>query len=254
MSNRRISLKKAGFSFNINLVMRKNKRALVLFSGGIDSTTALYWARSRYAEVGALSFDYGQRHRVELALARRLTRRLGISHRTLRVDLRPVGGSALTDSSIPVPESRGSATSVQGIPVTYVPFRNGIFLALAAAWAESKGMDEIVCGFNTIDSPAYPDTRLSFVRAMQRAVDAGTAAASKGRPIRIVAPFVRKTKSEIIRLGLSLGADYSFSVSCYGGREIPCRRCSACRIRKRAWEEARAEDPLLVRLRKEGQT
>ena len=102
-------------------------------------------------------------------------------------------------------------------------------------------------------SPAYPDNRAAFVRAMQRAVDIGTGAASKGRRIRIVAPFVRKTKSEIIRLGLSLGADYSFSVSCYGGREVPCARCSACRLRKKAWEEAGAEDPLLVRLRKEGQ-
>jgi 7-cyano-7-deazaguanine synthase len=246
-------LKKAGFSFNINLVMRKNRRALVLFSGGIDSTTALFWARSRYAAASALSFDYGQRHRVELALARRLTRRLRLAHRILEIDLRPVGGSALTDAAIPVPEFHGSRVPVRGIPVTYVPFRNGVFLALAAAWAESKGIDDIICGFNTIDSPAYPDTRAAFVRAMQRAVDIGTGAASEGRRIRIVAPFVRKTKSEIIRLGLSLGADYSFSVSCYGGREVPCARCSACRLRKKAWEEAGFEDPLLVRLRKEGQ-
>jgi len=242
----------AGFSSIIKSVMRPNKKAVVLFSGGIDSTTALYWARGRYAEVSTLSFDYGQRHKVELALARRLTRRLGLSHQTLGVNLRPVGGSALTDASIPVPKFRGAVPPAKGIPVTYVPFRNGVFLALAAAWAESKGMDDIICGFNTIDSPAYPDTGSSFVRAMQRAVDLGTGAASKGRRIRILAPFIRKKKSEIIRLGLSLGADYSFSISCYGGREVPCRRCSACLLRKKAWEEAGAEDLLLIRLRKEG--
>ena len=246
------SLKKAGFSFNINFVMRKKKKALVLFSGGIDSTTALFWARGRYGEVTALSFDYGQRHKVELALARRLTRRLRLAHRVLKVDLRPVGGSALTDASIPVPDPGGAGDPAKGIPVTYVPFRNGIFLALATAWAESKGLDDLICGFNTIDSPAYPDTRPSFVRAMQRAVDAGTGAAAGGRRIRIVAPFVRMKKSEIIRLGLSFGADYSLSISCYRGREVPCRRCSSCRLRKRAWEEAGTEDPLLVRLRKEG--
>ena len=245
-------MKKARIFSIINLVIPQARKAVVLFSGGIDSTTALFWARSRYAAVSALSFDYGQRHKVELALARRLTRRLLLTHRTLRVDLRPVGGSALTDAAIPVPMFRSSGDPANGLPVTYVPFRNGIFLALAAAWAESKGLDDIICGFNTIDSPAYPDTSPSFVRAIQRTVDVGTGAASRGRRIRIVAPFVRKKKSEIIRLGLSLGADYSFSVSCYGGREVPCRRCSACLLRKRAWEEAGVEDPLLIRLRKEG--
>jgi 7-cyano-7-deazaguanine synthase len=245
-------LKKAAFSFNIKLVMRTGKKAVVLFSGGIDSTTALYWARIRYDEVSALSFDYGQRHRVELALARRLTRRLLLVHRILKVDLRQVGGSALTDTSIKLPEFRNAGGSAPGIPVTYVPFRNGIFLALAAAWAEAKGIDDIICGFNTIDSPAYPDTGAPFVRAMQGAVDMGTGAVSGGRRIRIAAPFIRKKKSEIIRLGLSLGADYSFSVSCYAGREVPCRRCSSCRLRKKAWEETGTEDHLLARLRKEG--
>jgi len=245
-------LKKAVFSFNIKLVMRAIKKAVVLFSGGIDSTTALYWARSRYGEVSAVSFDYGQRHRVELTLARRLTRRLRLAHRTLKVDLRQIGGSALTDSSIKLPEFRNAGEQAPGIPITYVPFRNGVFLALAAAWAEAGGMDDIICGFNTIDSPDYPDTGASFVRAMQRAVDLGTGAVSRDRRIRIVAPFIRKKKSEIIRLGLSLGADYAFSISCYGGREVPCRRCSSCRLRKRAWEETGTEDHLLIRLRKEG--
>jgi 7-cyano-7-deazaguanine synthase len=246
------TLKKAGFSFNIKLVMPHSRKALVLFSGGIDSTTALYWAERRYDQVEALTFDYGQRHRVEVLLARRLARRRGVPVKSLKVDLRQVGGSALTDPSASLPRFSRREDIGPGVPPTYVPFRNGIFLALAAAWAEANGSDDIVCGFNTIDSPSYPDTRASFVRAMQEAINLGTAAASKGRRIRIVAPFIRMKKSEIIRLGLSLGADYSFSVSCYGGREIPCRRCSSCLLRKRAWKEAGTEDHLIARLRKEG--
>jgi 7-cyano-7-deazaguanine synthase len=245
-------LKKAGFSINIEHRMPQSRKALVLYSGGIDSTTALYWAQGRYDEVAALSFDYGQRHRVELAPARRLARRLRLAHKVLKCDLREVGGSALTDLSVSLPRFVRQEDIGPGVPATYVPFRNGIFLALAAAWAEAKGMDDIVCGFNTIDSPNYPDTRASFVRAMQRAIDLGTGAASNGRRIRIVAPFIRMKKSEIIRLGLSLGADYSFSISCYSGGEVPCRRCSSCLLRKRAWEEAGTKDHLLTRLRKEG--
>ena len=252
MSNRPAALKKAVFSSIIRLVMDQSRKALVLFSGGIDSTTALYWAQGRYAEVSTLSFDYGQRHRVELALARRLVRRLRLPQKVLKFDLRQVGGSALTDLSVSLPRFPRQGEIGPGVPATYVPFRNGIFLALAAAWAEAKGINDIVCGFNTIDSPNYPDTRASFVRAMQRAIDLGTSAASNGRRIRIVAPFIRMKKSEIIRLGLSLGADYSFSISCYGGREVPCRRCSSCLLRKRAWEEAGTKDDLLTRLRKEG--
>jgi len=232
--------------------MRRSERALVLLSGGIDSTTALYWAQNRYENIQGLSFDYGQRHRVELLLARRLTRRLRLPHRTLKVDLRRVGGSALTDLSVPVPLVSRVEDIGSKIPPTYVPFRNGIFLALAAAWAEVNGIEDLICGFHTIDSPHYPDTRVAFVRAMQRAIDLGTASLSRGSRIRIVAPFSRMNKAEIIRLGLSLGADYSFSISCYGGREVPCRRCSACQLREQAWKEIGAEDHLLVRLRKEG--
>jgi len=245
-------LKKARFLSIIKLVMRQSKKALVLFSGGIDSTTALYWAERRYDKVEALSFDYGQRHKVELLLARRLARRHGLPVKLLKVNLRQVGGSALTDPSASLPRFLRRDDIGPGVPPTYVPFRNGIFLALAAAWAEANGIGDIVCGFNTIDSPNYPDTRASFVRAMQKAIDLGTAAVSRGQGIRIVTPFVRMKKSDIIRLGLSLGADYSFSISCYGGEEVPCRRCSSCLLRKRAWEEAGTEDHLLARLRKEG--
>ncbi len=244
-------LKKATVLFTINLGMTKRRAALVLYSGGVDSTTALYWARDSFENVQALSFSYGQRHHVELTLARRLTRRLHIPHRVLKVDLRQVGGSALTDSSIDLPRFRRIQDFPANIPLTYVPFRNGIFLALAAAWAETRGLAAIVCGFNTLDSPQYPDTRGPFVRAMERAIDLGTSARLRGRPIRIVAPLLRMTKSEIIRKGLSLGADYSFSISCYGGSEIPCRRCASCLLRARAWREVGMMDHLLVRLRKE---
>lgn len=245
-------MKKAAISFIINFGMRLSKKALVLLSGGIDSTTAAYWAKERYDEVSALSFDYGQRHRVELLMSRRLARRMRLPYSSLKVDLRQVGGSALTDLSISLPRFSRREDIGPGVPVTYVPFRNGIFLALAAARAEAAGIDDIVCGFNIIDSPSYPDTRPSFVRAMQRAIDLGTAVSSKSRRIRLVTPFIRMKKSEIILLGLSLGADYSLSVSCYGGGEVPCRRCSSCLLRKRAWEEAGTEDHLLARLRKEG--
>jgi 7-cyano-7-deazaguanine synthase len=232
--------------------MIKHQTAVVLFSGGIDSTTALYWARNSYQQVQALSFDYGQRHRIELSLARRLTLRLRIPHTVLKVDLRQVGGSALTDASIPLPKFRRPEEIRPGIPQTYVPFRNGIFLALASAWAEARGLSDIVCGFNTVDSPHYPDTRGSFVRAMARAIDLGTGARPKGRPIKIITPLLRMKKSEIIRKGLSLGADYSYSISCYAGSEVPCQKCSSCVLRRRAWREVAATDHLLVRLRKEG--
>jgi 7-cyano-7-deazaguanine synthase len=245
-------LKKAAVFFTIRLSMIKRKAALVLYSGGIDSTTALYWARTSYQQVRALSFDYGQRHKVELSLAHRLTGRLRIPHTVLKVDLRQVGGSALTDASIPLPRFRRPEDITPGLPLTYVPFRNGTFLALAAAWAEAHGLADIVCGFNTIDSPHYPDTRGSFVRAMERAINLGTGARSKGRPVRIITPFLRMKKSEIIRKGLTLGADYSFSISCYAGSEVPCRRCSSCLLRQGAWEEAGTTDHLLVRLKKEG--
>ena len=229
------------------------KECLVLYSGGIDSTTALYWARAKYDRVTALSFDYGQRHRVELAVSRRLTRRLRIPHKLLRFDLRQIGGSSLTDQNIPLQDFESAATIVPGIPATYVPFRNGIFLALAAAWAEVKGIQDLVCGFNIIDSPHYPDTSASFVRAIEKAINQGSRAVSKRRKMRVLAPFIRMKKSEIIKKGISLGADYSYSISCYCGGEVPCGKCSSCLLRERAWREAGAQDHLLKRLKKEGQ-
>jgi 7-cyano-7-deazaguanine synthase len=230
------------------------KSCAVLFSGGLDSTTALAWALARYGDVRALTFDYGQRHRVEIGLARKAARRLGVPHAVLKVDLRPIGGSALTDTAIPLPRSAKPAARRTGPPATYVPFRNGIFLALAAAWAEARGVRDLVCGFHVADSPDYPDTTKAFVRAMEKAVRAGTKAAFGGPAPRIVAPLLGLDKPDIIRLGLRLGADYSYSVSCYAGAERPCGRCSSCRFRAAAWKAVGLEDPILARLRKEGKS
>ncbi len=228
------------------------KSCVVLFSGGLDSTTALVWALDRYDDVRALTFDYGQRHRVEVRLARESARRLGVPHAVLKIDLRPVGGSALTDAAAPLPRAARSSRRPPGPPATYVPFRNGVFLALAAAWAEARGVRDLVCGFHVADSPDYPDTTPRFVKAMERAVRAGTKAAFGGPRPRIVAPLLGLDKPEIVRLGLRLGADYSRSVSCYAGGERPCGACSSCRFRARAWKAVGREDPLLARLRKEG--
>jgi len=227
------------------------KQALVLFSGGIDSTTALAWARNRYDAVLALTFDYGQRHRVEVRMARRAARRLGIPQVVFPIRLDRIGGSALTDPTIPLPRHRRVEEIGTGVPSTYVPFRNGIFLAVAAGLAEARGIPDIVCGFNVIDSPRYPDTRPAFVAAMTRAVRTGTHPVPGRRRPRILAPFTGMRKSEIIRRGLALRADYAWSVSCYAGREVPCGRCSSCLLRRRAWAEISRPDPLLVRLRKE---
>jgi len=227
-------------------------KSIVLFSGGIDSTTALYWALARSRTVHALTFDYGQRHRVEIRMAKKLARKIGVPQTILKIDLTQVGGSALTDGAVELPRYKKLKQIPPGLPATYVPFRNGILLALAAAWGEPRRFTEIICGFNIIDSPDYPDTRPEFVRAMEKAINAGTGAAF-GRPrVKILAPFVRMKKSEIIRTGMSLGTDYSFSVSCYAGKEVPCRTCSACLLRGRAFTEAGVRDPLLKRLKKEG--
>ena len=232
--------------------MKKQRSSVVLFSGGIDSTTALYWALARYERVLPLTFDYGQRHRVEVRMAGRLLRRLGLKGTVIRLDLGQVGGSALTDRSLPLPRVRRREEIPAGPPATYVPFRNGIFLSVAAAWAEARGVRDLVCGFHVLDSPEYPDTRREFVRAMEKAVNLGTAAAFGGPKIRILAPFIGLRKSAIIRRGLRLGANYAYSVSCYAGREAPCGTCSSCLLRREAWREAGREDPLLARLRKEG--
>jgi 7-cyano-7-deazaguanine synthase len=228
------------------------KESIVLFSGGIDSTTALYWALDRYDNIFALTFDYGQRNRIELDMARKIAQKLGVPQKILQVDLQQIGGSSLTDTKLALPQYERKEEIEKGASSTYVPFRNGIFLALAAARAEVDGIKEIVCGFNVIDSPNYPDTRKQFVQAMQEAINQGTTASSSPEKIQIIAPFLKMKKSDIIREGLSLSADYSFSISCYSGEEIPCQKCSSCVLRQKAWEEVGLQDPLIIRLEGEG--
>ena len=228
------------------------KKSIVLYSGGIDSTTALYWALNQYEKVHALTFDYGQRHRIEVIMAGNLVQKLNVPQKILRVDLRQIGGSSLTDAKLPLPQYERVEKIEEGLPLTYVPFRNGIFLALASAWAEVEGIKEIVCGFNVIDSPNYPDTRNQFVKAMEEAINQGTRISPDQDKIQIIAPFINMKKSEIIKKGLSLGADYSYSISCYSGTEIPCQKCSSCIHRQKAWEEVGLKDHLILRLEKEG--
>lgn len=230
----------------------KMKKSIVLFSGGLDSTTAIYWALKRYEKVFALTFDYGQRNRIELDMAGKVAQKLSIPQKILRVNLKQIGGSSLTDTKLSLPQYERMEESKEGLPSTYVPFRNGIFLALAAAWAEVVGIKEIICGFNVIDSPNYPDTRKQFVQAMQEAINLGTKASFSPEKIQIIAPFLKMKKSDIIKEGLSLSVDYSFAISCYCGEEIPCQKCSSCVLRQKAWEEVGLQDPLILRLEEEG--
>jgi len=228
------------------------KRCIVLLSGGIDSATALYWAKDNYGQVHSMTVDYGQRHKVEIENAIEITRKLHIPHKVFQIDLTQIGGSALTDTSIALPQVSHRDQLGEEIPSTYVPFRNGILLALAAAFGETLEIDHIICGFNIVDSPHYPDTHLHFVSAMEQAINKGTKLGLSKTPVKIIAPFINKKKSEIIRTGLSLGVDYSRTVSCYAGRIVPCGTCSACLLRQEAWEEVGQEDPLITRTRMEG--
>jgi 7-cyano-7-deazaguanine synthase len=217
------------------------KPAVVLLSGGMDSATVLAIARSRGWRCHALSIDYGQRHRAELDAARRVASALGaVEHRVVPLDLRVFGGSALTDDSIAVP----SAPS-QGIPPTYVPARNTIFLSLALAYAEVTGSEAIFTGANAVDYSGYPDCRPEFVAAFERLARLATKAAVEGMPISIEAPIMAMGKADIVREGRRLGVDFSMTVSCYNADSggSACGRCDACRLRRAGFEEAGIADP-----------
>src|SRR5574341_1458092 len=220
-------------------------RAVILLSGGLDSATCLAVARAEGRECHAISFDYGQRHRGELARARRVAAALGAaSHRVARLDPGTFRGSALTDRAIRVPKGRSVSRMSREIPVTYVPARNLVMLSVATALAESLGAEEIFFGANAIDYSGYPDCRPPFLRAFERAARAGTKAGVEGRPLRIRAPLLRLGKAAIIRLGTRLGVDYGITQSCYDPvRGRACGRCDSCILRRRGFEEAGVPDP-----------
>lgn len=223
------------------------KHAVVLVSGGLDSATTLAIARDRGFACHALSFDYGQRHRLELEAARKVAAALGaVEHRVVRIDLSAAGGfgrSALTDE-IEVPKDRLPRKS--GIPITYVPARNTIFLSLALAYAEVVGAFDIFIGINAVDYSGYPDCRPSFIEAFEKLANLATAAADRGcERFTILAPLINMTKGQIIRTGLALGVDYSLTHSCYdpAADGAACGRCDSCLLRLAGFAEANAKDP-----------
>jgi len=215
-------------------------RAVVLVSGGLDSATALAWTRRAGFEAYALSVAYGQRHQSELAAAARIARALGArEHRLMRIDLAGIGGSALTDSSIPLPEQSSS-----GIPVSYVPARNTLLLSLALGWAETIGSRDLVIGVNAVDYSGYPDCRPEFIRSFEALAALATKAGVEGARFSVHAPLIAMSKADIIRSGADWGVDFGMTVSCYqadsDGRA--CGRCDSCRIRRDGFETAGLAD------------
>lgn len=220
-------------------------KAVVLLSGGLDSATVLAIARAKGYACHALSFRYGQRHAGELTAARRIARALGAAeHKVVNIDLRAFGGSALT-ADIPVPKGRSVHQMEHGIPVTYVPARNTIFLSFALAWAEVIGARDLFIGVNALDYSGYPDCRPDFIRAFQRLADRATRAGAEGTRFHIHAPLMKMDKAAIIRTGLRLGLDYGLTTSCYdpGPRGKPCGRCDACQLRAKGFRALGLVDP-----------
>lgn len=231
-------------------------KAIVIYSGGLDSTTCLFWALDEFNEVQTITFDYNQRHQIEieyskktLELAKDIKRKKIASH-YFSIDLSQIGGSALTDLSIDIPKNRDSKEMEENIPVTYVPFRNGIFLSITAAIAEKNGITNIIGGWNMLDYSGYPDCRDNFLNTFEQAINYGTKMGVEGKIFKILTPLIKMKKSEIIMFGKEHGADYSFSYSCYSGKEEPCGECDACILRKKGFQEAGIKDDFLVRIGK----
>ncbi|MCG7869491.1 MAG: 7-cyano-7-deazaguanine synthase QueC [gamma proteobacterium symbiont of Stewartia floridana] len=222
-----------------------NKKAVVLLSGGLDSATVLAIARSQGYACYALSMSYGQRHVAELNAAGKIAKSLGaVDHKVMSIGLDSIGGSALTDTSIEVPEQLAD-----GIPVTYVPARNTVFLSLALGWAEVLEAQEIFIGVNAVDYSGYPDCRPEFIRAFEQLANLATKAGVEGKDFHIHTPLIDLTKGEIIQQGIKLGLDYSLTVSCYQANEQgeACGSCDSCRLRARGFEEAGVVDPTRYR-------
>lgn len=222
------------------------KKAVVLLSGGLDSTTALYLAKKEGFEIYAISFDYGQKHDKELECAKNISEEAGVAdYLVVKMNMNTWGGSALTDSKIEVPEANIESKE---IPVTYVPARNMIFLSLAASYAEVVGAQDIFIGVSEVDYSGYVDCRQEFLDSMEKAINLGTVCgAEQGKKIRIRAPFINMTKAEEIKLGIELGVDYGKTWSCYKGEEEACGVCDSCKLRLEAFEKVGYSDPLKYR-------
>lgn len=222
-------------------------RAVVLLSGGLDSTTLLAHAIHEGFEAHALTFRYGQRHVAELEAAAHVARTLGATeHRTITIDLGGFGGSALTDASIAVPKDRDHASMSTGIPVTYVPARNTVFLSFALAWAEVLEARDLFIGVNALDYSGYPDCRSEFIRAFETMARLATRMGTEGgAPLTVHTPLIAMTKADIVRRGLALGIDFSATVSCYeaAASGAACGRCDACQLRRKGFVEAGVPDP-----------
>lgn len=217
-----------------------NPKAVVLVSGGLDSTTVLAIAQQQGYDCYTLSFDYGQRHRAELVAAEKTSTLMkALEHKVVKLDLASIGGSALTDDSIDVPESE-----TEGIPVTYVPARNTVFLSIALAWAEVLGAQDIFIGVNAVDYSGYPDCRKEYIAAFENMANLATKAAVEGQALRIQTPLLDLSKAQIIDQGMALGVDYSQTVSCYQADDLgrACGLCDSCRLRKQGFEDAKQQD------------
>ena len=220
------------------------KKAVLLVSGGLDSATVLAMANAQGYECYALSFDYGQKHSAELNAAKKITQTLGAAeHQTLHLDLNVFGGSALTDNSIEVPAAQKGGS--EGIPVTYVPARNTIFLSMALAWAEVLQSDDIFIGVNAVDYSGYPDCRPEFIRAYETMANLATKVGVEGHHLKLHTPLIDMTKAQIIKAGIELGVDYSQTVSCYSADEQgrACGVCDSCQLRRKGFEDAGEADP-----------
>ena len=223
--------------------MNEQKRAIILVSGGLDSTTVLAMAQAQGYACYTLSFDYGQRHRVELLAAERVSQALGdVEHKVVKLNLDSIGGSALTDTSIAVPEE-----ATDGIPVTYVPARNTVFLSIALGWAEVLGASDIFIGVNAVDYYGYPDCRPEYISAFETMANLATKAGVEGQKLSIRTPLMDLGKGEIIQAGVGLGVDYAITVSCYQATDqgLACGKCDSCRLRHQGFIDAGVPDPTL---------
>ncbi|MFC0211120.1 7-cyano-7-deazaguanine synthase QueC [Paenibacillus chartarius] len=227
-----------------------SKKAVIILSGGLDSTTCMGIAAAEGYELYPITFDYGQRHKIELNNARKVAAYYGVldRHRVIRMDfLRDFGGSALTDDTIDVPDMSGAGeegTSESDIPVTYVPGRNLLFLSIATSYAEVTGADAIYIGVNALDYSGYPDCRPEFIAKVEEVIALATKVGVEGKGIRIETPLIHWSKAEIIREGMKLGVPYELTTSCYNGREEACGVCDSCRLRLKGFEEAGSSDPI----------